>query len=177
LVFAFWPLGAVLIGVGALLWLYAAAWFPWKLVPKSKLELGITDVNFNHGGTGLGAVQLNVWVRNLGAPTILHSWRLSFEPYPGQSQRTQVIYDWDPEGPLAHLELLTEKTRREPLGVGLEKGLVCFVIPGGLTKETVARANSEGMIELSVQDQTARSWTVRKPLAELAALGVNWMGP
>src|SRR5580698_4423838 len=91
-------LGLILIVLGGILWLNAARWFPWKVVRESKLEMGITDVNFTQAAEGVGGVQVNAWVRNLGAQTILHSWELDFELSPGEPVAAKVLYDWQPVG-------------------------------------------------------------------------------
>ncbi len=81
--------GVLFLLAGGLLGLNSARWFPWKVVKESKLTLGVTDVNFTYGGEGVRGMQLNAWVKNLGAPTscIPGRWSSRLRPTMSSGQR------------------------------------------------------------------------------------------
>ncbi len=170
LLFAFWPLGVVFLTLALLLWANGSRRVPYKVVREPRLALGIEEVNFSRRDRAPCRIDLIASVRNLGSPTILHSWQLEFRVPPNFLRKGTHVGGGEPTGKLAGSPLLETTTNTQPCQ-GTERGTVCFAVIEGFSHEDLLRAKGSGVLVLSVEDRFGQRWATTQQISELAKFG------
>lgn len=163
-------LGAIIFLVGFLLWLNDRKWIPVRAVRRFDLDLAVSDLVFTVGdGPGPGRIQVLATIINRGgAATILHSWTLELR-LPGRVEPGAHLPDAEPINTTR--PSLSDATSVVPISPGTLRGFVLFGLVR-FSRDDQEAAMTDGVLKLSVTDQSGKVWTFEQSVAEIVSHGV-----